>query len=117
MEIEKLMKNLDLTREEAQALLEEDKKIDRMTSMKKINNDLTDEQKKASKKARSVDRKPKAQTKREKKVNNEKIEIINALVSSLGEIATEINIINNEREIEFFSNEKKYKIVLSCPRK
>ena len=47
-----MMKLLDLTREEAIDLINEDKEIDRMT-VKEAENDLTAEQKKAIKKIKS----------------------------------------------------------------
>lgn len=112
-----MMKNLDITREEAIALIEEDKKIDRMTSMKEIDNDLTDEQKEVVKKARrgSSGSKHKTTAKREKKKDDLKASIIANIISVLN--ADDVNIINAEREIEFIKNDRKFKIVLSVPRK
>lgn len=112
-----MMKNLDITREEAIALIEEDKRIDRMTSMKEIDNDLTDEQKEVVKKARrgSSGSKHKTTTKREKKKDDLKASIIADIISVLN--ADSVNIINAEREIEFIKNDRKFKIVLSVPRK
>lgn len=112
-----MMKNLDITREEAIALIEEDKRIDRMTSMKEIDNDLTDEQKEVVKKARrgSSGSKHKTTTKREKKKDDLKASIIADIISVLN--ADDVNIINAEREIEFIKNDRKFKIVLSVPRK
>lgn len=112
-----MMKNLDITREEAIELIEEDKKIDRMTSMKEIDNDLTDEQKEVVKKARrgSSGSKHKTTTKREKKKDDLKASIIADIISVLN--ADSVNIINAEREVEFIKNDRKFKIVLSVPRK
>lgn len=112
-----MMKNLDITREEAIALIEEDKRIDRMTSMKEIDNDLTDEQKEVVKKARrgSSGSKHKNTAKREKKKDDLKASIIADIISVLN--ADDVNIINAEREIEFIKNDRKFKIVLSVPRK
>ena len=112
-----MMKNLDITREEAIELIEEDKKIDRMKSMKEIDNDLTDEQKEVVKKARrgSSGSKHKTTTKREKKKDDLKASIIADIISVLN--ADDVNIINAEREIEFIKNDRKFKIVLSVPRK
>ena len=112
-----MMKNLDITREEAIELIEEDKKIDRMISMKEIDNDLTDEQKEVVKKARrgSSGSKHKTTTKREKKKDDLKASINADIISVLN--ADDVNIINAEREIEFFKNDRKFKIVLSVPRK
>lgn len=112
-----MMKNLDITREEAIELIKEDKRIDRMTSMKEIDNDLTDEQKEVVKKARrgSSGSKHKTTTKREKKKDDLKASIIADIISVLN--ADDVNIINAEREIEFIKNDRKFKIVLSVPRK
>lgn len=115
---------LGITREEAIALIEEDKRIDRMT-MKEVNADLTDEQKKAVKKATQADRKPTVYQfqKRERKANDDKrflIDLFNsAIVNSddegFGELP-QVEITNQEREIVFNYNGKKYKLTLSAPR-
>lgn len=115
---------LGITREEAIALIEEDKRIDRMT-MKEVNADLTDEQKKAVKKATQADRKPTVYQfqKRERKANDDKrflIDLFNsAIVNSddegFGELP-QVEITNQEREIVFQYNGKKYKLTLSAPR-
>ena len=52
-----MMKTLELTREEALELMEEDTKIDRM-DVSKVNDDLTPEQKQTVKKMKQADRKP-----------------------------------------------------------
>ena len=49
--ISELMKTLDLTRDEAIELIKEDEQVDKM-GMRQVNNDLTEEQKKAIKKAK-----------------------------------------------------------------
>lgn len=115
---------LGITREEAIALIEEDKRIDRMT-MKEVTADLTDEQKKTVKKATQADRKPTVYQfqKRERKANDDKrflIDLFNsAIVNSddkgFGELP-QVEIINQEREIVFQYNGKKYKLTLSAPR-
>lgn len=115
--IKNLMLKLDLTREEAVELLESDKTVDRMTKMSEINSDLTEEQKKVIKKAKNTGRtvadKP---TKREKKIDNTKKMLIEILKNSL-EMATDFEILNDEREFTFIVNDEKYKVVLSKPRK
>lgn len=115
---------LGITREEAIALIEEDKRIDRMT-MKEVTADLTDEQKKTVKKATQADRKPTVYQfqKRERKANDDKrflIDLFNsAIVNSddkgFGELP-QVEITNQEREIVFQYNGKKYKLTLSAPR-
>lgn len=117
-QIKKLMENLDITREEAIDIIETDKAIDKGERLF----ELTSEQKKAEKKARvttstKVDAYGKKTTK-EKKVNNEKLEIIEILQNALAENGCEIGQVTNaEREFEFKKSDVKYKIVLSVPRK
>ena len=82
--------------------------------------ELSKEQEKASKKARQADRKPTVykfdNSKREKKKDAEKSEIISALVSSIENLGGSVEITNAEREFIFHLNNVKYKIVLSKPR-
>ena len=109
------MKNLDITRAEAIQLIEDDRRIDKG---EKLFN-LSEEQEKEAKKARQADRKPTVYnfTKRERKENNEKRQLISLLVETLvAESAENIEISNVEREFTFVFNQTKYKIVLSCPR-
>jgi hypothetical protein len=119
--IEKHMKILNISREEAIELIKEDEKIDKMTSATEINSDMSSEQVKASKVARQADRKKTVfnfdTSKREKKVNPDKrnlIENLRASVEAVG--ATDIDVTNIEREMVFKFNNVKYKIVLSAPR-
>ena len=117
--IAKLMKTLDLTEEEAIALIQDDLEVDRMTSTKQINSDLTEEQKKASKQARGCGRKiAEKPVKREKKVDEIKKKILSALIDGLKILGMEnLDILNDEREFTFTVNGEKYKAVLSKPRK
>lgn len=112
----KLMKSLEISREEAIELIAEDEEVDRM-AMSKVDNDLTDEQKKASKKARSTGTKEKTEkVKRERKADEDKrflIELLKGCVSSVDE---NLSVDNIEREINFKYNDRKFKIVLSAPR-
>lgn len=113
-----LMKNLGITAAQADELLAADKKIDKMNRASEINSDLSEAQIKLAKKARSAERKRttyKFNSNREKKINQEKKDIIIDIISSLGDVES-LNVINDEREIEFVKNSVKYKILLSCPR-
>lgn len=119
--IQKFMKTLDLTREEALQLIADDAEVDRMTSSKKINEDLSPEQIKASKKVRGVGRQPMVlkldTSKRPKKENSAKRTIINTVNEALTNLQCDnIEITNAEREMIFFYEGVKYKIVLSQPR-
>ena len=108
--IQNHMRILGISREEAIQLIEDDKKIDRGEKLF----DLPPELEKGAKKARcvaSADRK-KSTAKREKKVDNDKRHLINHFTEGL----ENVNVLNPEREFEFFYNGKKYKLVLSVPR-
>lgn len=113
-QIAKLMKSLDISREEAIQLIEDDKAIDRGAKMF----DLDPELEKGAKKARQADRK-KSDTpiKRERKAKPEKAEICSAMMDGLTTLGVaEFNITNPEREFIFTHNGTKYKVTLACPR-
>lgn len=108
--IQNHMRILGISREEAIQLIEDDKRIDRGEKLF----ELPPELEKGAKKARcvaSADRK-KSTAKREKKVDDDKRHLINHFTEGL----ENVNILNPEREFEFFYNGKKYKLVLSVPR-
>jgi len=120
-QILKCMEQLGMTRDEAIALLQEDAEIDRMTSVKEINGDLTKEQQKVAKEAKSAGKKPTVYkfdtSKRKRKENTSKrnlIEVVRSALENAG--CSEIEIPNIEREIVFQADGVKYKIVLSAPR-
>lgn len=107
-QIQKLMKNLGISREEAIQVINDDKAIDKGEKLF----ELDEAGKEAEKKYARADRK-KAEVHREKKVNNDKLSIIQSLIDAVG---VEVSIINPEREFTFTIDNKKYKVVLSCPR-
>ena len=110
--IQKLMKSLNISREEAIELMEEDKRIDRGEKLYELDPELE----KGAKKARQADRKANT-TKREKKPKPEKAEICSAMMDGLRELGVEdFQITNEEREFIFFRNGTKYKVTLACPR-
>lgn len=107
-DIRKAMKNLDLTREEAIQMLQDD--ADDVTV------ELTPEQKKVVKEMTRSDReKEKAPRKRERKVNPNKRTLINALVDSLNVLST-VEVLNPERELELTYCGEKYKVTLTKTR-
>ena len=117
-QIAKLMKSLDISREEAIALIEEDKEVDRMTSAKQWESDLTAEQKKNSKQARASGKTTIGQkVVREPKVDNEKRELITLLAETLQGKADSIEVENPQKIITFTYKNRKFKIDLSAPRK
>lgn len=118
-QIEKLIKSLDISREEALQLINDDAKVDKMTSSKDINADLTAEQQTALKNARKSDRKPtvyKFDTKRKKADNPTKQRLIEILSDALAKEGAAIEILNAEREFKFTYENTVYKIVMSMPR-
>lgn len=113
-QIQKLMKSLDLTREEAIQLMMDDKEIDRGAKMFELDPELE----KGAKKARQAERKANSTpTKRERKPKPEKQEICSAMMDGLRELGIEdFTISNPEREFIFIHNGTKYKVTLACPR-
>lgn len=110
--IDKLMKTLDITREEALQLIEDDKAIDRGAKMF----DLDPELEKASKRARQAPRTTTpAPTKRTKKEDTDKGYLISEIVKALAE-CDKVEITNPERQIDFEFSGRKFRIVLSAPR-
>lgn len=117
------MRKLDLTREEAIEMLQEDEEIDRGADP----HPLTAEQEKASKAARIVSTGPRKEpVKRERKPNEAKRFLIDALVWALttdieqdgdNVNADDVVVTNPERQIDFSYNGTRYRIVLSAPRK
>ena len=112
--IQKLMKSLNISREEAIALMEEDRRIDRGEKLYELDPELE----KGAKRARQADRKKSdTPTKRERKPKPEKAEICSAMMEGLAELGVaDFNITNPEREFVFTHNGTKYKVTLACPR-
>ena len=111
--IQKLMKSLNISREEAIDLIEEDKRIDRGEKLYELDPELE----KGAKKARQADRKPNATpTKRERKPNEDKATLVNALFSAVLPMCETYEVTNAEREFLFTYKGTKYKVVLSAPR-
>ena len=111
--IQKLMKSLNISRDEAIELVEEDKRIDRGEKLYELDPELE----KGAKKARQADRKQ-TTAKREKKPKPEKEEICSAMMDGLRELGVEdFEILNLEREFIFHKDGTKYKVTLACPRK
>lgn len=117
---EKMMRILGISAEEADKLLADDKEIDRG---KKMDFDLTPEQEKQTRKYRQADRKPTAYkfTKRERKPNELKREIIDELFTFMCEnwleIAENGEISNKERQIDFTLNGESFSLMLTQHRK
>ena len=118
--IEKLMKNLDLTEEEALELIASDDEVDHMKTSA-LDDDLTDAQRKASKKARSSGKTTVGKTKvvREKKVDDDKLFLVKSFQNLLENLdnTENVNVENDQKIITFTYNGRKFKIDLSAPRK
>lgn len=111
--------NTPFTEEELKALKHSDAEVDKIP-LSDIDKDLTADQAGVAKKMRQSSRKifNLDGSKREKKQNPDKIELIECLRESLGAFgADRIETPNQEREIEFMYNSVKYKLILSIPRK
>lgn len=114
-QVRHLMEKLKISEAEAIQVIADDKAIDKGAKLF----ELTDDQKKTAKQATNAKRGPTVYQfqKRERKQNTGKRAIMEHLEKAVGEIAEEISLLNPEREMEFFIDGKKYKIVLSEPRK
>lgn len=121
--IAELMQTLDLTREEAIELIQEDEKVDKMT-VKETESDLTAEQKQAIKKAKGGAKAVDAFGKKrvvERKADEDKRTLISLLYSTLHSAddpsCENIEVTNPERQIDFKMNGRRFRLVLSAPRK
>ena len=110
------------TEEEIEDMLKCDQEIDRGADLFPLDPELE----KGAKKARRADRTdtPK-KANRERKPNDDKRFLIDALVWAVttdieqagdNVLATDVEIINPEREFLFTYNGTKYKVTLACPR-
>ena len=109
------MRKLGFTDEEIASIREYDAKVDAGEDPAP----LTPEQEKASKEARAIGQKTKGNyqfTQRERKADNDKRDIVEALKALAEDIGGNVAVINPERELTFERNGRKYKIVLSAPR-
>lgn len=109
---------LNCTEEEAKSVIEYDQKIDKMGTIKEYENDLTPERKKIAKKYRQADRKVgESNSKKEKKSDDVRQEIISVIAEALSKDYGDMAITNKERQIDFETHDRKFRIILSAPRK
>jgi hypothetical protein len=112
--VQNLMVCLGITEQEALQVLEDDKRIDKGEKLF----ELTEEQKANEKQARLTGERVATKPQREKKVDNQKQDIIATMVGSIINVfGVRVDVANEEREFEFELNDRKFKVVLSCPRK
>ena len=112
--VQKLMQVLGVSEEDAREILATDKAIEQGADPFP----LTDAEEKASKEARRAEQNKatRKQTTKPKKVDTDKAEIISVLDDALCDLVDNVEVINPEREILFYFNERKFKITLSAPR-
>lgn len=110
-QIEKMMKSLDLTRDEAIALIKEDEQVDKMTT-KEVNSDLTAEQKKVIKDATKTTSKKRAPSKRERKVDETKKALLEQIQSMLKTLGIEDVAMKTETELNFPYEHEQYTLKL-----
>lgn len=115
-EKEKLMRILNISEAEAKAVMEYDKSVEKG---KATEYDLTEEQKKvASDMSKTGTRVYNFSKKREKKVNEIKLDLINYLAEKLVDFGVEhLTLINAERQISFSIGENDYELTLTQKRK
>jgi hypothetical protein len=112
-QIQKLMKTLNISEEEARQVIEDDRRIDKGEKLFELSAELEA----GAKKARQADRKKSdTSVKRERKSDNDKAELVAVIAEAVKTAGAEINVTNAEREIELRYNDRKFKIVLSAPR-
>ncbi len=104
---------LGCSEEEAFEVIESDRRIDKGEKIF----DLDPELEKGAKKARQAPRKANSTpTKRERKEDIDKRELIDLLKNALEGTAENLEITNPERQIDFIFSNRKFRIVLSAPR-
>lgn len=111
-QVQKLMKTLDISEAEAREILAYDEDVDKG---KKTEFDLTPEQEKNTRKYRQAERKQTAYnfTKRERKPDLEKRQIIEEIANFLSEKnGFDVSIIKKEREISLIVGSNDYSITL-----
>lgn len=110
--LEYTMKTLGMTRQEVLEMWAEDKAIDQGAKLFELDPELEA----GVKKARQADRKKQTEpVKRERKADNDKNIILAKLMDALPEAESMTK--TKEGEFEFVFNGRKFKVVLSAPRK
>ena len=108
----KALKKLGLSDDEIADVMESDKRIDKGEKLFELDKELE----KGAKKARSAGNcNGYTKANREKKVDEDKRVLIADLLDGIP-YAENVKIVNTEREFTFEFNNRKFKVVLSCPR-
>lgn len=115
------MAKLGISRQEAIDLVNADKEIDRLRSLKEVDSDLSTEQKAVVKKMKNSDTKAptvyKFDTKRARKKDDVKADIIERLAECINGFADSYEVTNDQREIVFVLNGEQYTLTLTKNRK
>lgn len=106
------LRKLGLSEDEIADVIATDKEIDRGAKFF----ELAPELQAGAKKARQADRTDTPKP-RERKPNEDKATLLNALFSAVLPLCDTYEVTNSEREFLFTYNGIKYKVVLSAPRK
>lgn len=110
--------NLGMSAEEAEEVLTADDEIDKGEKLFELSAEGKEAEKKYKNCGVRTVKSPYGQTlQKEKKVDNDKREIINILTEAIEKWCGAVNVTNAEREFEFVYNDRKMKVILSCPRK
>ena len=115
-QIQKMMKNLGLTEQEARELLADDAKVDKG---QKMAFDLSPEQEKNAKKARATGTKKPATYKfenRKRKENPEKRNILETFYELALNRWDNAELVNPERQVDFHIGGNHYSLTLTCHR-
>lgn len=113
------MHKLGYSEEEIAEMLADDEAIERSATADKVFDWEMDVEnhKKAMKNANVDEKNTKERTKRERKPNMEKRDLIDIVKSALEEAGYETNVSNVERTVEFSIGEQKYSFTLTAHRK
>ena len=106
------LQKLGLSEDEIDDVLATDKEIDKGAKLFELDPELQ----KGAKKARQADRTDTPKP-RERKPNEDKATLVNALFNAVLPLCESYEVVNSEREFLFTYNGTKYKVVLSAPRK
>lgn len=114
--IEELMRLLECSETEAQSIIEADARIDKGEKLFELDEQGKQAEKKMRSCVRTVNPYGKATT-RERPQDLDKRFLIETFELALSPFTDNVEIVNPEREMTFVYKGKKFKIVLSCPRK
>lgn len=106
------MRLLSISRAEALQLIEDDRRIDRGEKLFELPKELQA----GAKKARTMPRGTYNFTPRERKEDPDKRILLEQLTNAVEGMGSACTIANPEREFTFTYQDRKYKVVLSCPR-